>query len=204
MTDELLDEEMVRELQRRTAELPREIEPPQEAWAGIKARIAGDSLAQMLRPARSGGVWWQQPGFLAAAAVLLIAAASVTTAIVMKPRAVARSGDSTMPIAAAPDSPSASQPGDAPATLAEFTAMEKSYIGTANRLSDLIESGRADLAPETIAKLKESLRIIDAAIIEARRALSADPGNKVLIEILSTQYGQKVDLLRRTAEMGSS
>ena len=88
--------------------------------------------------------------------------------------------------------------------MAEFTAIENDYIGTANRLSAAIENGETQLSPETIAKLRASVRVIDAAILEARRALAADPGNKTLIEMLSTSYSQKVDLLRRTAEMWRS
>jgi uncharacterized protein YcgI (DUF1989 family) len=92
----------------------------------------------------------------------------------------------------------------APATLAEFTARENDYIATVNALSQTIESAHVELAPETIVKLKASIRVIDDAIIEARRALAADPSNKALIDILSTSYDQKVDLLRRAAEMGQS
>jgi hypothetical protein len=91
-----------------------------------------------------------------------------------------------------------------PATLAEFTARENDYIATVNALSAVIEGGQVELAPGTVEKLRESIRIIDAAIIEARRALAADPSNKALMELLSTSYGQKVDLLRRTAAMGES
>jgi hypothetical protein len=91
-----------------------------------------------------------------------------------------------------------------PATLAEFAAIETDYIGTANRLSAMIENGDTELSPETVAKLRESLRIIDAAIVEARRALAADPANKALIEMLSTSYNQKIDLLKRTSDMGRS
>ena len=59
----------------------------------------------------------------------------------------------------------------------------------------------ASLAPETVAQLKASLRTIDEAILEARNALARDPANRMLIEMLSGTYRQKVDLLRRTAEM---
>jgi len=45
------------------------------------------------------------------------------------------------------------------------------------------------------------VRTIDEAILEARNALARDPANKMLIEMLSGTYRQKVDLLRRTTEM---
>jgi hypothetical protein len=68
----------------------------------------------------------------------------------------------------------------------------------------MVESDNVYLTPETIEKLRESVRVIDAAIIEARRALAEDPANLQLIEMLSTSYNQKLDLLRRTADMGRS
>ena len=140
---------------------------------------------------------WQRPAFLAAAALLLVAASSFMTAAVMgwhegsRPSAVARE-----------TSPKPSSSG--PATLAEFASVENDYISTANQLSAVLESERTTLSPETVAKLRESLRIIDGAIIEARRALAADPANRALIDMLNTSYNQKLDLLRRTTEMGRS
>jgi len=191
-----LNADMLHDLRRRTAELPREITPPADAWARIKAQIDMESEARHSLTARRERAIWQRPSFLGAAAVLLVAAASLTTALMMGPRVVESSGRT---VATAESQPSSAAP-----TLAQFTAMENDYIGTANRLSAIIESGQSELSPETIVKLKESLRIIDAAILEARRALAADPANKTLIEMLSTSYSQKVDLLRRTTEMGRS
>jgi hypothetical protein len=198
LNDDDLNPGMLRDLQRRTAELPREIAPPAEAWTHIKAQIDMESAARLSLPARRERAIWQRPSFLAAAAVLLVAATSLTTALVLGRRAMENAGQ-VVASAAAPQALASATP-----TLAQFTAMENDYIGTANRLSAIIESGQSELSPETIVKLKESLRVIDAAILEARRALAADPANKTLIEMLSTSYNQKVDLLRRTAEMGQS
>jgi hypothetical protein len=65
----------------------------------------------------------------------------------------------------------------------------------------LLDQQQTVLAPETIAQLKASLRTIDDAISEARSALLRDPNNKLLIEMLSANYKQKLDLLRRSTEM---
>ena len=196
MNDEPLNDDTLRDLQRRTSELPREIAPPPEAWDAIKAQIDLDSASRGVTSIGRRALW-QRPSLLAAAAILLVAGASITTALLMNGRL------KTNGATAVAKSDTVSTSG-APATLAEFTAVENDYISTANRLSAVIESGQADLAPGTVAKLRESLRVIDEAILEARRALAADPANKALMEILSTSYSQKVDLLRRTAEMGRS
>jgi ABC-type sugar transport system ATPase subunit len=65
----------------------------------------------------------------------------------------------------------------------------------------MLDQREASLAPETVAQLKSSLRTIDEAILEARNALARDPANKTLVEMLSGNYRQKVDLLRRTTEL---
>jgi hypothetical protein len=89
-------------------------------------------------------------------------------------------------------------------SLAQFTALENDYIATVNQLTAVLDSRQSDLSPETVAKLRESVRVIDAAIIEARRALAQDPSNKDLMEMLAASYTQKVDLLKRTTAMGES
>ena len=71
----------------------------------------------------------------------------------------------------------------------------------ASMLQDLLDQQESALAPETVAQLKTSLRTIDEAIVEARNALARDPSNKLLVEMLSANYKQKVDLLRRSTEI---
>jgi hypothetical protein len=193
MTEEPLDEHMLRDLQKQAADLPREIAPPDVAWSRIKAQIDMEMEFRSMTRIPRERVFWHRPAFLAAAAVLLVAAASLSTALMLGRRVVAKT---TQQAAAARAS--------GPSTLTEFAAIETNYIGTANKLAAALESGDTQLSPETIAKLRESLSIIDAAIVEARRALAADPANKTLIEMLSTSYDQKIDLLKRTTEMGRS
>src|SRR4029077_19718227 len=88
-----------------------------------------------------------------------------------------------------------------PASLAAFTIQENTYLRNVAVLQDLLDQQEASLAPETVAQLKASLHTIDEAILEARSALARDPANKMLIEMLSGTYRQKMDLMRRTAEM---
>ncbi len=200
MTEDQGDSEMLRELQLETAQLPREIAPPAEAWKKIKAQIDMEAELIATMPLQSRErAFWQRPAFLAAAAVVLVAGASLMTALVIGRRMIAKTASPVAAVAPAP----APAPG-VNAELAEFTAREKDYITVSNQLSQIIESGKTELSPETIAKLKQSVSVIDAAILEARRALEADPGNKTLIEMLSNSYNQKVDLLRRSSAMGET
>ena len=197
MTDESTHNEMSGNLDEMIARLPREIAPPDDAWKRIRAQIDLETQLVAMPLHHRERTWWQRPAFLAAAALLLVAGASLTTALVIGRRMIE---SPRSPVAA--NSAPVQQSGAA--TLAEFTKVENDYIETANMLSALIERGQTELTPETIVKLKESLRIIDGASVEARRALAADPGNKMLIEMLSASYSQKVDLLRRTTAMGET
>jgi anti-sigma factor RsiW len=181
----------VRSLQRvlsRAADLPKSIDPPPEAWDNIKAAILKDEAS--LEPARGQlSLIRRHPLLVALAASIVVAVlSSVGTASYLNSRA-SRAGN----IAATSAGTSAS--------FAAFTIEENNYLRTVETLQEVLDRQESVLAPETVAQLKASLRTIDEAILEARNALARDPANKVLIDMLSANYRQKVDLLRRTTEM---
>jgi anti-sigma-K factor RskA len=176
----------------RARELPRSVEPPAEAWAGIRSAIARDASA-VREPSPAARFGERRRLYLAAAAVVLAAVlSSAGTAWYLGARNPA--GD----LAA---STAVNSSSGTPATLAAFTIEENNYLRTASRLQDLLDQQEGSLAPETVAQLRASLHAIDDAIIEARNALARDPANKLLVEMLSSSYRQKVDLLRRSTEL---
>lgn len=182
--------ESIKEILARASALPTSIDPPADAWSHIRQTIEHDAI--VLKRAPSAGIWWRP--FTVAAAVLVVAAvsSSATYLYVMRDRGQ---------VAASPNAGAMRSPGETPASLAAFTVEENNYLRTASILQELLDSQQGQLAPETIAQLKASLRTIDEAILEARNALARDPANRVLIEMLSASYRQKVDLLRRSTEM---
>lgn len=192
MTENPQDKKL-NELLSNARSLPREIDPPASAWVAIKAEIEKPVSVGQTSSSRATRVW-QRPAFLIAAGLALVASSSLVTIAAMRDRNVAETQ------AVAMSRRSTVEPG--PATFAEFVSVENDYISSANQLSALLESERSTLSPETVAKLKQSLAIIDGAIVEARRALAADPANRALVEMLNTSYNQKIDLLKRTTEMG--
>lgn len=206
MTDDTIDEGKLRDLMNEVAALPASIEPPAGSWVKIRAEIEASVKplrsnigSQSKRPARIA--FWQRPIFLAAAALALVAGSSAVTAI-----AISRRGNEGAPTpAGAAQARIASSAADSgPATLAQFTVAEGDYLRAVNDLSATLESDRGSLSPATIAKLRESIKVIDAAILEARNALAADPANRTLIQMLANSYEQKLDLLKRTTEMARS
>jgi len=184
--------ESLKRLLARAGDLPKSIEPPAEAWSNIRTAILRDENAG--RPATTSSTrFWRRPLVVAAAAAAVVAVLSSTiTALYLNSRLP------TSVVSATPG-----EPGDTttPGTLAEFTIEENNYLRTAAALQDLLDQQETALAPETVAQLKTSLRTIDEAILEARNALARDPSNKLLIEMLSANYKQKVDLLRRSTEI---
>ena len=184
--------ESLKEILARAADLPKSVEPPAEAWSHIRTAILREENAVAGHRASSSVVFWRRPWVMAAAAVVVVAVlSSTTTALYLNSRSHSASAAGGLP--GFTDS--------TPATLAAFTAEENNYLRQAAMLQDLLDQQQTALAPETIAQLKASLRTIDEAISEARSALLRDPSNKLLIEMLSANYKQKVDLLRRSTEM---
>jgi hypothetical protein len=180
--------ESLRQILARAAELPKSIEPPAEAWSTIRQTIERDTDALTQRRSFAGYRW--TPWAMAAAGLVVAALSSGGTFLY-----VMRDGRD-MAVSSQPTTP-----GETPPNLAAFTLEENNYLRTASTLQDLLDSQQAALAPETIAQLKASLRTIDEAILEARNALARDPANRILVEMLSASYRQKVDLLRRSTEM---
>lgn len=188
--------EEVRSLNRvleRTAELPKSIDPPAEAWSNIRSAILREESAvkSVALPRRER--FWNRRFALAAAAAAIVVAVLSSSATVWylstRPTRVIASQEPRVE----------SRRGLAAYTA--FTIEENNYLRTVAALQEVLDQQESVLAPETIAQLKSSLRTIDEAILEARSALARDPSNRLLIDMVSSSYKQKVDLLKRSTEM---
>ena len=176
----------------RVADLPKSVDPPAEAWLNIRAAIERDKEAVATDHGTARRDFWR-PYVLAAVVVLAAVLSSGGTALYLKSRSA---GSESSRVAA-----NNGGNGATPASFVAFTIEENTYLRNGAVLQDLLDRQEGALAPETVAQLKTSLRTIDEAILEARNALARDPANKTLIEMLSGTYRQKMDLMRRTAEM---
>lgn len=81
--------------------------------------------------------------------------------------------------------------------VAPQVAFAASYRDAISQLEVEFERRRAELDPETIRVVEENLAIIDAAIVEAGRALAEEPASGFLSTRLADAMRQKVDLLRQ-------
>jgi hypothetical protein len=193
MTPDTDDRE--RTLLELTRALPREVVPPARVWTAIQAEATPAARAAPA-PARAPLRFWQRPALLAAAALLLVAGSSAATASFVL--LANRGAGASIPGRAGTGATSS------PSLFAEFAARENDYLHQVNTLVAVVEDEANGLSPETIATIRANLLVIDAAILEVRRALADDPANRRLVEILASTYEKKVDLLRRTGAMARS
>ncbi len=96
----------------------------------------------------------------------------------------------------------AAVPGTATAVLAGFQASE--YDAVVAELQQILEQGRSQLDPSTVAVLDRSLATIDRAIAEAQEALRDDPSNSYLSAHLTNTMNRKIRLLRHAASLATA
>lgn len=218
----------IRALLAEAATLPAGVAPPVDLWQGIVLRLeprqgGATAVVEETRviPFAPRRRTWQPPRWAlqAAAAVMLVVGSSLATATLV--RRPARGPVAVLPAAAAhapvrqvaqgTDVPLPSTNGARPAAaraaaqpmtaLAAFRPAEREYQRAVDELAQVLETRRADLAPETVATLERNLAIIDAAIAESRAALVKDPNSRELTQMLSSTYDAKVQLLRNAVQL---
>jgi anti-sigma factor RsiW len=221
----------IRALLAEVAALPAAIAPPADLWQAIAPRLEprqdiGPRVEEtkVIALALRRRVWEPPRWALQmAAAVVLMAGSSLLTARYLGrrqpagptgPVATLPAQGATAPVrggteveAAAPTPASrqaapAGRSGNAQVTaFAAFRPAEREYQKAVDDLARVLETRRADLAPETVATLEHNLAIIDAAIAESRQALEKDPNSRELTQMLSSTYDAKVQLLRSAVQL---
>ena len=193
------DVERLRALLADTASLSRAIEPPDDLWPAIQARVqaAGSAVrsapeARQEQPATGNPVLpfrrsRREYAFMAAAALFLVVVSSGVTMRVVR---------DNRPVASAP-APGSTDSIDGPA---RFRAVSAEYDRLDRDLARQLEEHRAKLQPETNDKVERNLLIIDRAIGEIRQALAEDPHNEALEQLLKASYGQKSALLQQVSQ----
>lgn len=165
--------------------------PTHDLWPGIAAGI-GSAGPAARRPDRwSARLRWRR----LVLSVPQLAAAGVALAVVSAGTAwlVARRGE---------PAPVASQPADsAPRMLPVAGFAEGAYQTAVRDLERVLAEGRDRLDTATVRVLEQSLGAIDAAILDARRALAADPSSRYLNSHLAETMRRKLDLMRRAAAL---
>lgn len=169
----------VRELVAVARVLPRDVAPPPDVWAAVRARVDAAHRPRPMRLLTGGWV-------AAAAALVLVVGMSLLLPFDPGGRAKGKGATFAEPMPAA------------------ALSVERSYSPTVAELRETLDARWTTLSPATTRVVESSLAAIDAAIAEARTAMVSDPRNPALVEILSAHYARKVDLLQRATELEPS
>ncbi|HET7791039.1 MAG TPA: zf-HC2 domain-containing protein [Gemmatimonadales bacterium] len=168
--------------------------PATDLWPGIAARIGAAAApagvsALAARRARRSSVSVPQ---LAAAgiALMLVGAGAVALAL--------RSAGTDRGRVAARGEPALNQ--------RWVTNVTPKYDSAVAQLQAALVEGQrtGQLDSATVRVVERSLATIDAAIVEARRALAADPGNTYLNHHLADTMRRKLDLLRQATAIATA
>lgn len=176
--DAAAEAEALRNLLDQASALPREIEPPRDAWADIEARLT----PRKSNVIRVNFARWS----MALATFAAMALFGVWT--------LNRAPETTSP-AAAP-SP-AGPPSAVLAHYEEYREAERSYQQAREGLMDALSERETQLHPETRAVLDENLEIIDGAMDQIMAAMERDPENPMLVRKLMATREKELSLLEQ-------
>jgi hypothetical protein len=87
------------------------------------------------------------------------------------------------------------------ATPLRMVSASEGYDVAIGRLQQELSRGRGSLDSTTMRVIQEKLALIDQAILDAERAVVADPGSEYLQAHLTRSRLTKLDLLRRATEL---
>jgi anti-sigma factor RsiW len=173
--------------------------PAQDLWPGIEARLAPSKVSTFQpRRERAPRMISMSIAQLAAAAALLMAVSGATAWFLRGSVAAPETVVTTAGIQAEIE-PRAAADAVRPVNFADAQ-----YDAAVADLERTLGERRNDLNPRTVEILERNLKLIDAAIAQARQALEEDPGNAYLNRHLVESRKRKLDLLRRAAAISEA
>ena len=178
--------------------------PAADLWGGIEARIAAPAVASplVLHPvarARAMALRFSFSFPQLAAAAMFVALLSGGTVWWMGRSLLQGASSSAGTVPGSSASSGASGTSDASdASTADFEIRQ--YDRAVADLQRVLDENRSRLDPETVKAVESNLAVIDSAILQARKALMADPANPYLTGHLADQMKRKIRLLQRTSD----
>ncbi|HMJ51881.1 MAG TPA: hypothetical protein VK540_07380 [Polyangiaceae bacterium] len=180
-----------RELDRRVAKLPRSMHPERDLWADIENRI--------VMPPTMGSLAARRRKIVVAGAASVIAAAAAVTLLVTgrvrrppwpwpAPSAAAIASSLSMPPAPV---------GEVPENAKERAAYRTAVLALEASLTE----NRRYLSTDAVARIDQSLGVLDHAIEATERALALDPESAELRSQLWDEYQQKIDALTAVVDL---
>ena len=164
-----------RRLDEALERLPRSVDPGQDLWPAIAARLQPGEARPRTRWA------WQ-----AAAAVLLVVGSSVLTANLVRRDDARVAGSPVMGPAAVEVMPAAYGSAYTP---------DPGYLAARQKLAKMLESRVDRMPPSARQKLESNLAEIRRATAEINAALALQPGDPLLEELLLNSYQDELGVL---------
>ena len=158
------------ELRRRLADLKRDLSPDADLWPGIAARVAA---TPQQRPSRFHGGWR-----VALAASLVVAATLALSGVEQH-----RMSNATAQIGA-------ERAQAAPFVSGQVRSLESAYAGALDELRAHPSDGGTTVSPS----LRTAAARLDAAEIELKASLAAEPRATYLIEMLGRTQAKRLEL----------
>lgn len=159
-------------------------QPERSLWPGIEVRLAR-------RQPWSVTLTLPQ---LALAATLVIAVSAGVSWLALAPRESAGIAEPPIQAVAEPAGPVRTD-------VERASFADEQYDAAVADLERVLREQGERLDPQTVMVIERNLRAIDAAILQARAALDADPANTYLNSHLADARRRKLDLLRQAAEL---
>lgn len=186
---ELMD---LRSLLAEARSLPESIEPGRDLWPEIETGLERGGKRRIFSGPARRRRRVAHPLYWAAAALAALALAwPLATRLGNQEASPAPSRIETATV------PASGTASEALLAAADQARSEDGVLRTHRDLLEVLAVRQGDLEPETLATVKENLRLIDEAIGEIRSALAENPGNRQLSLLLASQYRQEVNVLRQ-------
>jgi len=182
--DELLHDELIVAAGR----LATEVKPQRDLWPGIE-----QAITQPARPARSG---WNTVWAQAAAVVLLVGGSSGLTYLAV-------TGDENVVSPVAMGGPALNfEP--VSGSFGSQYHLGPDYLDAKRDLEARLEEELERLSPDTRNAVQSNLRAIQVAIDDINKALTVEPGNVLLQELLLRTYHEELALMQHVDGIANS
>lgn len=175
------------ELTAMAARLERDIEPGADLWPGIEAAI-GEQARDEVNSTSAGISPWTRYLAQAAAVILLVGGSSGLTYLAMSGddrRVTPAPGDSAMPLNVVS------------ASFGDRYTLGPDFQDARSDLESRLQSELERLSPEARAEVERNMATIRGAIDEINDALTNEPDNMLLQELLLSSYQEELALMRK-------
>jgi anti-sigma factor RsiW len=177
------EEESLREILAAAKQLGSGLRPARDLWPEVSTRIENEDAGAQVRHG------FRMPWLWATAAAVALVSGALVLRLTQGPGHAVGGRIDRLPVAQVED--------------AGLEQAEADYAHATAALLAAIEGRRDRLPPETVARVRQNLGTIDAALLEVRGALRENPRNPELLRLLASTSRRKVDLLQRVVRLSS-